>query len=223
MEQAQSNPVARRFENLTNLFYLMVGLPLVAFIWVYLNLKQLQPLGYFADPSVRIYLHIALLALALALGLLAFLQYRKRFDGLEPSRQESADGNVNERDADKDGLHHKDAPRWNSLNGDSQNRDSRKDVPRLSPQLNRKFEVFRTASMQKYLLLTASTVLVVLGYYLSAEEYYGAFYGILIVIFSVHRPTPERFMRDMRLKKEERQALREALNHGRRLPQKEEK
>lgn len=218
MEQPQSNPVARRFEDLTNLFYLMVGLPLVAFIWVYLNLKQLQPLGYFADPSLRIYLHIALLALALALGLLAFLQYRKRFDGLEPDREEPAGADFLVRDSSSHSAHNGD-----SRSGDSRSVDSPDEAPRLSPQIIRKFELFRAASMQKYLLLTASTVLVVLGYYLSAEEYYGAFYGILIVIFSVHRPTPERFIRDMRLNKEDRRALREALNHGRRLPQKEEK
>lgn len=195
--------MARRFEDLTNLFYLMVGLPLVGFIWVYLNLAQIQPWGYFADPSWQVFLHAALLALALALGVMAFVQYRKRFNGLEPSTEE--------------------LPSRNSRSTDSRSIDFRNDGQPLSRQVDRKLEVFRSAALQKYMLLTASTILVVLGFYLSAAEFYGALYGLMIIIFSVHRPTPERFARDMRLTKEERKALREALNQGRRLHEQEEK
>lgn len=217
MEQAQSTSAARRFEELTNLFYLMVALPLVAFIWVYLNLRDLQPWGYFADPFWRVFVHVALLALALALGVLAFVQYRKRFSGLEPEAENGTSANSRPRGV-KGFSDHASSQSKASDNGSSQAEGGM-----LSPQLSRKFEVFKSASMQKYLLLTASTVLVVLGYYLSAEEVYGAFYAVMIIIFSVHRPTPDRFMRDMRLAKEDRQAVRAAINHGRRLPEREGK
>lgn len=217
MEQVQSTSAARRFEELTNIFYLMVALPLVAFIWVYLNLRDLQPWGYFADPFWRVFVHAAVLALALVLGVLAFVQYRKRFSGLEPETEEPSPTNFQTRNSEASSSH-KSYPNKASDNGSKQAEGGM-----LSPQLSRKFEVFKAASMQKYLLLTASTVLIVLGYYLSAEAVYGAFYGIMIIVFSVHRPTPERFMRDMRLTKKDRQTLREALNHGRRLTQQEEK
>lgn len=207
MEQAQSTSVARRFEDLTNLFYLMVALPLVGFIWVYLNLREMQPWGYFKDPSWSVFLHVALLVPALLLGLLAFVQYRKRFNGLEVRADELPAG-------DSSG---------DSRSIDSRSADSRNNEEQLSRELDHKLDVFRAASLQKYMLLTASTVLVVIGFYLSAEEFYGALYGLMIIIFSVHRPTPERFGRDMRLKKEERKAVREAINRGRRLPQQEEK
>lgn len=205
--------MARRFEDLTNLFYLMVGLPLVGFSWVYLNLQQIQPRGYFADPSWQVYLHAALLLLALALGVLAFVQYRKRFHGLEPRMDELGGG------AGTMG----DSPNGYSPNGYSRNIDSRNDGQPLNSLIIRKLEAFRSAAIQKYLLLTASTILVIAGFYLSAAEFYGALYGLMIIVFSVQRPTPERFMRDMRLAKKERQALRAALNEGRRLHQQEKK
>lgn len=218
MEQPQSTSISRRFEDLTNLFYLMVGLPLVGFSWVYLNLKQIQPWGYFADPSLQIYLHAALLLLGLALGVLAFVQYRKRFHGLEPRMDE-----LDDRVSSRDGFRPGNDPVSDSRSIDSRSGDSRNDGLPLSRPIIRKLEVFKTAAIEKYLLLTASTIIVIIGFYLSAAEFYGALYGVLIIIFSVHRPTPERFMRDMRLTKEERQALRAALNEGRRLPQKEGK
>lgn len=200
MEQAQSTFVARQFENLTNIFYLMVGLPLVAFTWVYLNLQWVQPWGYFADPSWRVFLNAVILVLALALGVLAFIQYRKRYNGLEP--QAGVSSITSSQSGDSQSI-------------DSRSIDSRTDDQELSRQLIRKLEVFKSAALQKYLLLTASTVLIIIGFYLSAEEFYAALYGLMIIIFSVHRPTPERFIRDMRLGKEERQALREGLRQGR--------
>jgi hypothetical protein len=188
MNQTPSTSLPSRFEDLSNLFYLMVAIPLLAFIWIYLNLQAIRPWGYFADPDYAIYVNAAMLLLALSLGVLAFVQYRRRFEGLEP-------------EADK--AHGKEEG--------------------VRERLVFKFRTFKSASLQKYLLLTTCSLLVVVGYYLSAEAYYGAFYGLMIVIFSLHRPTPERFIRDMRLSKEERQALREILRQGRGQEQQEDK
>lgn len=215
--------MARRFEDLTNLFYLMVGLPLVGFSWVYLNLQQIQPRGYFADPSWQVYLHAALLLLALALGVLAFVQYRKRFHGLEPRMDELGGGAGTMGDSPNGDSPNGYSRSIDSRSGDSRNIDSWNDGQPLNSLIIRKLEAFRSAAIQKYLLLTASTILVIAGFYLSAAEFYGALYGLMIIVFSVQRPTPERFMRDMRLAKEERQALRAALNEGRRLHQQEKK
>lgn len=180
MSQTSETSVSRQFEDLTYLFYLMVAFPLVAFIWIYLNLNSIRPWGYFADPDFKVYLHAILLLLALLLAVLAFVKYRNRFYGLEPQA----------------------------------------DIPHgkeegAKQRVRQKLPVFIKAARQQHLLLTLATVLVVLGYYLSAEPYYAALYGVVIVIFSVYRPTPERFISDMRLSKEERHALREIFQQER--------
>lgn len=169
MKQSESNYVARKFENLSNLFYLMVGLPLLAFTWVYLNLKTISPWRYFEDPTAEIFLHAVILSAATFFVGAAFLQYRRRLSALEGAE----------------------------------------DVPKAE-SLEEKTERFVQASLRKYLMLTAGTVLVVLGFYLSTAEFYVPVYTVLLVIFSITRPTPEKMGKDMGMKKEERKALKVA-------------
>lgn len=171
MKQPESDYIARKFEKLNNLFYLMVGLPLLVFTWIYLNLKTISTWRYFEDPTAGIFLHGLILFGALYLLVFAFLRYRRDFTALEASKGASEQ----------------------------------------SENLEEKTERFFQASIRKYLMLTGSTILVIVGFYLSAEAFYAAIYSILIIAFSINRPTSDKMAKDMRLKKEERQTLKAAV------------
>lgn len=171
MEQPEFSPIAKRLEKLNNLYYLMVGLPLLAFSWVYLNLKLWEPVHFFRDAELAVAGHVVLIALALALSIMAFIRYRRYFQEQGP------------------------AP--GKLEGPA--------------ALEWKVGFFCEASIQKYALLAAATILIVLGFYLSLEEFYVPLYAIMLIVYSVNRPTPESIARDMRMKKEERKALQEEV------------
>lgn len=176
MNKSQSPSVASTLENLTNLFYLMVGVPLLAFVWVYLNLKTIYPNTIFSVPAFRPLLHGGILLAALLIAIWAFVQYRRSLLHLKPYA------------------------------GPSEHLDN---------TVEKKVDLFRKASLKKYAMLTLSTLLVILGFYLSAEENYAAAYSILLIVFSVNRPTLDRLLRDTRMKKEERDALFEAYKKER--------
>lgn len=153
----------------------MVGLSLVAFVWVYLNLPAITPNIIFSVPAYRPYLHGLFLLSSLALLIRALVQYRKSIK--DPGAFSSTE-NIQEK-------------------------------------VIAKASFFRAASLKMYLLLTVSTLLVVTGFYLSAEPKYAAAYSVLLIAFSLYRPTPERMMKDMKMKKEERDYFYEAARQDR--------
>lgn len=176
MNRSSELSVVPELEKLTNLFFLMVGVPLVAFAWIYLNLKTINPHDIFMVPAFRPYLHAGILLLSLAIAVLAVIQYRHRFTGLEPDTSE------------QEGV---------------------------KESLNEKVQIFKEASLKKYVLFTISTLIIIGGFYLSSEETYGAAYSILLILYSINRPTPERLVKDMRLKKEERELVFKSVKESR--------
>lgn len=161
-------------ESLNNLFYLMVGLTLLSFIWIYLTIKTLTPNIIFSVPVYRPYLHGIFLLGAVACAIFAFVQYRRH---------------LNEQKAAETAMH--------------------------PVSIMEKVRTFRAASLRKYILLTLGTVLIILGFYLSAEPNYAAAYSILLIIFSINRPTPDRLVKDMDIKKEDQEILFKALREYR--------
>lgn len=80
-------------------------------------------------------------------------------------------------------------------------------------QVIEKANLFLNASLSFYWFLTYSTVLVLIGFYLSVEEIYIGAYSILLILFSIKRPTPDRMIKEMKLKKEDKVILFEALKN----------
>lgn len=175
MNQHNSPSAARLMETLNNLFYLMVGLSLIAFVWVYLNLPAITPNIIFSVPAYRPYLHGLFLLGSLALLIWSLVQYRK---SIKDPGAFSGPENIQEK-------------------------------------VIAKVSFFRATSLKLYLLLTLSTLLVVAGFYLSARPEYAAAYSVLLIVFSLYRPTPERMMKDMKMKKEERDYFIEAARQDR--------
>ncbi|WP_017731591.1 hypothetical protein [Nafulsella turpanensis] len=171
MEQGKETFIAQRFQRLSNLFYLMVGLPLLCFGWVYLNLQGLSTPALFDHPVYAWFWHVPAVLLIVGLTAGAYILYRGRLKnyfsaaGKEPSLQ----------------------------------------------RLENRVEVFYELSLRKYLMLTVAVLLAVLSLYLSGHKGYAAIYGILLLIFSVSRPTARGLNRDLKLNKEERLIVHEAL------------
>lgn len=171
MKQTEHSPIASRFQRLSSLFYLMVGLHLVAFSWVYLNLKFWTPRFFFQSPEGAVAGHVAIVGLAIVLGVLAVVRYRQRYGEMTTLAEE------------REGM----------------------------KALEKKVQLFYEASLRKYIFFTAATLLLVLGFYLSLNEFYVPLYAIALILFSINQPTAERIGRDMQLTKEEREMLKEEL------------
>ncbi len=171
MKQTDSPSVADLFQRLSSFYYLLVGLPLLVFSWVYLNLNFWEPWYFFENSAMGTVSHIVLVGIAVLVAIAANIQYRRFFRQLEPVPP---------------GLEGDRALEW-------------------------KMKMFSKASLQQCLLLTASTILVIIGFYLSLEQFYVPLYAALLVLFSMNRPSPERIADDMRMKKEERLVLKEEL------------
>jgi hypothetical protein len=171
MKQSDASPIAALFQQLTSIYYLMVGLPLLAFSWVYLNLTLWEPWYFLDNSAVGTVGHIVLIGLAIGLGVMGVICYRRYLKQLEPLPP---------------GTEATEALEW-------------------------KVRVFCKVSLQQCMFLTASTLLVVLGFYVSLQQFYVPLYAVLLVFFSFNRPSPERIAEDMRMKKEERLALQEEL------------
>ena len=161
--------IVQRFQRLSNLFYLMVGLPLLAFAWIYLNMATLNPPVFFEHPVYAWFWHLPVLLVMAGLTVGAYLWHRRQLKN------------------------------YFSFAGKEQ------------ADLEEKMEVFYRVSMGKYLMLTGAVLLAVLSLYLSGHGGYTALCGVLLLIFSVSRPTPQRLGRELRLKKEEKETVKEEL------------
>jgi len=66
-----------------------------------------------------------------------------------------------------------------------------------------KLRYFYQQIRQMYFWFMASNALAALGLYLTGEQLFAGLYAIVLVVFSIHRPTPRRVVRDLRLSKAE--------------------
>ena len=80
-------------------------------------------------------------------------------------------------------------------------------------QVIEKAKLFLRASMPFYWFLTYSTILIIIGFYFSAEPFYIGAYSILLILFSIKRPTVDRLVKEMKLKKEEKLIVYDALRN----------
>lgn len=73
--------------------------------------------------------------------------------------------------------------------------------------LQRKLEFFYHRIREKYFLFMIANSLAALGLYLTGEQLFAAVYTVALVAFSLHRPTLQRVIKDLRLSKPEQNHL----------------
>lgn len=79
--------------------------------------------------------------------------------------------------------------------------------------LQHKLLSFRKAAMVKYIAGALGCLVAIGALYFTKEQVFLFALGILLVLFSINRPTPYKIMKDLKLDKEERKALREYRRH----------
>ena len=88
-------------------------------------------------------------------------------------------------------------------------------VAREQEGLKRKLERYYGTLLQKYVLLASSSIISVVGLFLTASTLYTALYLFMLLFLSIHRPTVYRIARDLKLQGEEK----EIVVHKRDIPE----
>lgn len=73
-----------------------------------------------------------------------------------------------------------------------------------------KVKIYSQATNQRYIILLLASLVSSLGLLLSRNPIFTLFFAITLVFFSVAKPTPDRMARLMKLKKEEKELIRDA-------------
>jgi len=140
-----------------NLFHVLVALPLLAFVYLYLEnqVGRVQPL--ISNTDAILVLHYILPLIIIVESGIAFIITKKSLS-VFPN---------------------------NDL-------------------LMKKLNVYFRISLIKYAILEGATIVSVVGYYLTLSKVYLGFYVVLLMIFSINRPTVYRISRDLKLEGEEK-------------------
>jgi protein-S-isoprenylcysteine O-methyltransferase Ste14 len=77
-------------------------------------------------------------------------------------------------------------------------------------ELLEKVKIYSQATNQRYLILLLASLVSSIGLLLSKNPVFTLFFAIVLVFFSLAKPTPDRLARLMKLKKEERELIRDA-------------
>jgi len=80
---------------------------------------------------------------------------------------------------------------------------------RQEESLMQKLNAFRKAAIYMYLILGSAAILAIVGLYFAQEQIYLMAFGIVLILFSVNRPTPAKIIKDMKLTAEEKRMLSE--------------
>jgi len=142
---------------LNNLFHVMVAIPLLGFVYLYLESQvgRMQPL--INNPDTILILHYILPLIIMVESGLAFIITKKSLS-VFPNEDE----------------------------------------------LRSKLSVYFRISLIKYAILEGAAIVSVVGYYLTLSKVYVVFYVVLLMIFSINRPTVYRISRDLKLEGEEK-------------------
>lgn len=80
----------------------------------------------------------------------------------------------------------------------------------VKDELLEKVKIYSQATNQRYLILLLASLVSSLGLLLSKNPVFTLFFAIVLVFFSLAKPTPDRMARLMKLKKEDRELIRDA-------------
>jgi protein-S-isoprenylcysteine O-methyltransferase Ste14 len=80
----------------------------------------------------------------------------------------------------------------------------------LKEELLEKVKIYSQATNQRYLILLLTSLISSIGLLLSKNPVFTLLFAIVLVFFSLAKPTPDRLARLMKLKKEDRELIRDA-------------
>jgi protein-S-isoprenylcysteine O-methyltransferase Ste14 len=80
----------------------------------------------------------------------------------------------------------------------------------LKEELLEKVKIYSQATNQRYLILLLTSLISSMGLLLSKNPVFTLLFAIVLVFFSLAKPTPDRLARLMKLKKEDRELIRDA-------------
>jgi len=145
---------------LNNLFHVLVAIPLLGFVYLYLESQvgRMQPL--IKDPDTVLILHYILPFIIMVESGIAFVITKKSLS-----------------------------------------------VFPNDDKLMEKLSIYFRISLIKYAILEGAAIVSVIGYYLTLSKVYVVFYVVLLMIFSLNRPTVYRISRDLKLEGEEKDTV----------------
>jgi hypothetical protein len=141
------------YQLLNLIFYAMVGVPLVIFLYLYLEIKDGKFIADSPDEDLHQVLVILVLIFCLINVALSFFVYRKYVKSTDSA------------------------------------------LPLIE-----KLQIFYKASVIKFSFMEAATISILIGLFLTAEQIYIVLYLVLLLLFSLSRPTPYKFRKDMKIK-----------------------
>ncbi|OOG71748.1 hypothetical protein B0E43_16905 [Algoriphagus sp. A40] len=77
-------------------------------------------------------------------------------------------------------------------------------------ELVEKVKIYTQATSQRFLILFAVSILTTVGLLLNKNPVFTVIFAVALVFFSLAKPSPDRMARLMKLKKEDRELVREA-------------
>jgi hypothetical protein len=81
-------------------------------------------------------------------------------------------------------------------------------------ELLEKVKIYSKATDQRFLILFSVSIVTTVGLLLSKNPVFTVLFALVLVFFSLGKPSPDRMARLMKLKKEDRELLREASRPG---------
>ena len=80
----------------------------------------------------------------------------------------------------------------------------------ITDELLEKVRIYSNATNQRYLFLFTVSIFATVGLLFNQNQVYTVIFAVTLVFFSLAKPSPDRMARLMKLKKEDRELIREA-------------
>lgn len=149
---------------LINIAYLSIGIPLLFFIWVYLE-STAETLNAIIDQQYKVPVFVFVFIISLALIVLGHKKYKDR---LLEARQ--------------------------------------KDI------LRDKLIFYQKGITVRFVAYSISSLLISIGYFLTDFQPFAAFFGIMIVLFSINNPNARKVAIDLQLKDDDKNIILKGLD-----------
>lgn len=149
---------------LINIAYLSIGIPLLFFIWVYLE-STAETLNAIIDQQYKVPVFVFVFIISLTLIVLGHKKYKDR---LLEARQ--------------------------------------KDI------LRDKLIFYQKGITVRFVAYSISSLLISIGYFLTDFQPFAAFFGIMIVLFSINNPNARKVAIDLQLKDDDKNIILKGLD-----------
>lgn len=149
---------------LINIAYLCIGIPLLFFIWVYLE-SNAETLNAVIDQEYKVPVFVIVLIISLAL---IFLGHKKNKAYLLEARQKKV--------------------------------------------LREKLIFYQKGITVRFVAYSISSLLISIGFFLTDFQPFAAFFGIMIVLFSINNPNARKLAIDLQLKDDDKNIILKGLD-----------